>query len=175
MEATDTVSEETGGPAAAGTSSRKAGVSELGHLVLYVRDIVRSAEFYRDVLGWRQIMPEPGETPHQVAAFSGGRTHHELLLIEVGEQATPIPQGRRVGLYHFGLKVGETDDELREMLRRVTAAGATVVGSSDHTVTHSLYILDPDGNEIELYVDVPGVDWKSDPQLIAAPIRPLLL
>ena len=39
-------------------------------------------------------------------------------------------------------------------------AGATVVGASDHTVTHSLYILDPDGNEIELYVDVPGVDWK---------------
>ena len=36
------------------------------------------------------------------------------------------------------------------------AAGATVVGASDHTVTHSLYILDPDGNEIELYVDVPG-------------------
>ncbi len=40
------------------------------------------------------------------------------------------------------------------------AAGATVVGASDHTVTHSLYILDPDGNEIELYVDVPGVDWR---------------
>ena len=33
----------------------------------------------------------------------------------------------------------------------------------DHTVTHSLYILDPDGNEIELYVDVPGVDWQLRP------------
>ena len=43
------------------------------------------------------------------------------------------------------------------------AAGATVVGASDHTVTHSLYILDPDGNEIELYVDVPGVDWQIGP------------
>ena len=50
------------------------------------------------------------------AAFSSGRTHHELLLIEVGEDATPIPQGRRVGMYHFGLKVGETDDELREAI-----------------------------------------------------------
>ena len=39
----------------------------------------------------------------------------------------------------------------------------TVVGASDHTVTHSIYILDPDGNEIELYIDVPGVDWKCDP------------
>ena len=35
----------------------------------------------------------------------------------------------------------------------------TIVGTSDHTVTHSLYVLDPDGNEIELYIDVPGIDW----------------
>ena len=32
-------------------------VKELGHLVLYVRDIERSSAFYRDVLGWRQILP----------------------------------------------------------------------------------------------------------------------
>ncbi len=150
-------------------------VLELGHLVLYVRDVRRSAAFYRDVLGWQQILPEPGEEPTMVAAFSSGRTHHELLLIEVGADATPIPPGRRVGLYHFGLKVGDSDDELREALARVQAAGATVVGASDHTVTHSLYILDPDGNELELYIDVPGVDWRSDPALVAAPIRPLAL
>ena len=58
---------------------------------------------------------------------------------------------------------------------RLLAAGVTIVGSSDHTVTHSLYILDPDGNEIELYIDVAGVDWHSDPGLIMAPIRPLAL
>ena len=50
-----------------------------------------------------------------------------------------------------------------------------MVGASDHTVTHSLYITDPDGNEIELYVDVPGVDWRSDPSLVASPIKPLKL
>jgi catechol 2,3-dioxygenase len=150
-------------------------VRELGHLVLYVHDVNRSARFYRDVLGWRQILPEPGADPVGVAAFSSGRTHHELLLIEVGADATPIPRERRVGMYHFGLNVGESDDDLRAMLATLEAAGATIVGASDHTVTHSLYIEDPDGNEIELYVDVPGVDWKSDPSLIAAPIRPLRL
>jgi catechol 2,3-dioxygenase len=150
-------------------------VKELGHLVLYVRDVGRSADFYRDVLGWRQIIPDPGERPVGMAAFSGGRTHHELLLIEVGADAQPIPAGRRVGLYHFGLKVGDTDDELREALQRVEASGTTVLGASDHQVTHSLYIADPDGNEIELYVDVPGVDWRSDPSLVAAPIKPLRL
>ena len=150
-------------------------VRELGHLVLYVRDVGRSAAFYRDVLGWEQVLPEPGTDPVGAAAFSSGRTHHELLLIEVGADATPIPSGRRVGLYHFGLKVGDSDDDLRAALAAVQAAGATVVGTSDHTVTHSLYILDPDGNEIELYIDVPGVDWKSEPSLIGAAIRPLSL
>jgi catechol-2,3-dioxygenase len=150
-------------------------VRELGHLVLYVRDVARSAAFYRDVLGWRQILPEPGQEPVGAAAFSSGRTHHELLLIEVGADATPIPAGRRVGLYHFGLNVGETDDDLRAALKAVQDAGAVVVGASDHTVTHSLHILDPDGNELELYVDVPGVDWKSHPELIGAAVRPLNL
>ncbi|MDQ1360057.1 MAG: catechol 2,3-dioxygenase [Acidimicrobiaceae bacterium] len=152
-------------------------IKELGHLVLYVHDVRRSAAFYRDVLGWREIVAAPDGAPVGMAAFSApsGRTHHELLLIEVGEQALPIPGGRRVGLYHFGLKVGDSDDELREALQALEANGVPVVGASDHTVTHSLYILDPDGNEIELYVDVPGVDWRSDPSLVASPIRPLEL
>jgi catechol 2,3-dioxygenase len=150
-------------------------VRELGHLVLYVRDVRRSATFYREVLGWPQVLPEPGVDPVGVAAFSSGRTHHELLLIEVGADAAPIPAGRRVGLYHFGLKVGETDDDLRAMVATLQRVGATIVGASDHTVTHSLYIEDPDGNEIELYIDVPGIDWRAEPSLIAAPIRPLRL
>ena len=151
------------------------GVHELGHLVLYVHDVRRSAAFYRDVLGWPQVVPPPGTEPVGMAAFSGGRTHHELLLIEVGADALPQPHGRHVGLYHFGLKVGESDDELRQALARVRAAGAPVVGTSDHHVTHSVYVADPDGNEVELYVDVPGADWRADPTLVAAPVRPLRL
>ncbi len=155
-------------------------IKELGHLVLYVRDVDRSAAFYRDVLGWEQILPAPdgggaAALPFPAAAFSSGRTHHELLLIEVGEDAAPLPAGRRVGMYHFGLKVGDSDEELREALARLRAASVPVTGASDHTVTHSLYIVDPDGNEIELYIDVPGVDWRTNPGLVAAPIRPLRL
>ncbi len=151
-------------------------IKDLGHVVLYVRNLERSISFYRDVLGFRQIAPD-GQLGFPAAAFisASGRTHHELLLIEVGEDAAPQPAGRRVGLYHFGLKVGDSDDELREALTRLEEAGVTVTGASDHTVTHSLYILDPDGNEIELYIDVPGVDWAADPALIASPVKPLHL
>jgi len=144
-------------------------VKELGHVVLYVRNVERSRKFYRDVLGWKEIAGMDGA----VAAFSSGRTHHELLLIQVGEDATPIPQGRRVGMYHFGLKVGETDDELRAAIQTCQDNGVTIVGASDHTVTHSLYILDPDGNEIELYIDVQPALWKDDPKAVLAPVRPL--
>ena len=91
-------------------------VKELGHLVLYVRNASESARFYRDVLGWRQVLPGTGEDVAGVAAFSSGRTHHELLLIEVGPDAAAMPEGRRVGLYHFGLKVGDTDEELRQAI-----------------------------------------------------------
>jgi len=145
-------------------------VKELGHLVLYVRNLERSRHFYRDVLGWKEVA---GMTGMPAAAFSSGRTHHELLLIEVGDGATPIPQGRRVGMYHFGLKIGTTDDELRTALKELQDAGAQVVGTADHTVTHSLYIVDPDGNEIELYIDVQPEIWREDPEAILAPIRPL--
>ena len=147
-------------------------VKELGHLVLYVQNLERSRHFYRDVLGWKEVA---GMTGMPAAAFSSGRTHHELLLIEVGEDAAPIPSGRRVGMYHFGLKIGTTDDELRQALNELHAAGAHVMGTADHTVTHSLYIADPDGNEIELYIDVQPEIWREDPHAILAPIRPLQL
>jgi catechol 2,3-dioxygenase len=150
-------------------------IKELGHIVLYVRNVECSATFYGDVLGWKRLTSSPdgplGNIP--VALFSSGRTHHELLLIEVGEDAQPLPKGRHVGLYHFGLKVGDTDDELRAALRRCQESGVHIVGMSDHTVSHSLYITDPDGNEIELYVDVAGVSW--DLENVLAPIKALVL
>jgi catechol 2,3-dioxygenase len=146
-------------------------VKELGHIVLYVRDLERSRRFYGEVLGWREVARMGG----QGAVFSSGRTHHELLLLEVGPQATALPPGPRVGMYHFGLKIGETDEELREALDQLLAAGVRVNGSADHTVTHSLYIEDPDGNEIELYIDVQPERWREDPQAIVAPPRALRL
>jgi catechol 2,3-dioxygenase len=146
-------------------------VKELGHIVLYVRDLERSRRFYGEVLGWKEV----ARLGNQGAMFSSGRTHHELLLLQVGPDATPIPPAPRVGMYHFGLKIGETDEELRHALDELLQAGAKVSGSADHNVTHSLYIEDPDGNEIELYIDVQPERWREDPQAIVAPPRALRL
>ncbi|HEX2025322.1 MAG TPA: VOC family protein, partial [Actinomycetota bacterium] len=70
-------------------------VKELGHIVLYVRDLERSRRFYGEVLGWKEI----ARLGSQGAMFSSGRTHHELLLLEVGPGATPVPPAPRVGMY----------------------------------------------------------------------------
>jgi catechol-2,3-dioxygenase len=146
-------------------------VVELGHVVLYVHQLERSVHFYHDVLGWPLVMDgRTHESPLPIAAFSGAseRTHHELLLIEVGVDAAPVPRGRRVGLYHFGLKIGDSDDDLRRALERLDRHDVALLGATDHGMTHSLYVVDPDGNEVELYIDVPGVAWD-DPALWSDP------
>jgi catechol 2,3-dioxygenase len=146
-------------------------IRELGHVVLYVRNLAASRRFYGELLGWREV----GRYGQSAAVYSSGRTHHELLLIQVDPDAAAIPPGPRVGLYHFGLKVGETDDDLRAALDELRAAGTSIVGMSDHGVTHSVYVLDPDGNEVELYIDVQPEVWRERPITDSMTTRPLRL
>ena len=148
-------------------------IRELGHVVLYVSDLERSRNFYKNLLGWNEIAN--GQSRSGTTMFSSGRTHHELLLIEVGVNAQEIPRGKRLGMYHFGLKIGTTDEELRIAISELQAAGVNIVGASDHSVTHSLYILDPDGNEIELYIDVQPEIWRTEPSAVLVPTKPLEL
>ena len=141
----------------------------LGHVVFYVKNLERSLAFYRDLLGFREIGKAFGGA---AAALTSGRTHHEFLLIEVGDAPGP-PTGRRIGLYHIGIKIGDSLDELRAAKKELQAAGVTITGMSDHTVSQSLYLLDPDGNEVELYVDADPSVWKNDPAAVLSPIKPL--
>ena len=46
---------------------------------------------------------------------------------------------------------------------------------SDHTVSQSLYMRDPDGNEVEVYVDADESTWKNNPATAVSPIKPLRL
>lgn len=143
----------------------------LGHVVFYVKDLERSLGFYRDVLGFDEV----GRIFNgSAAALTSGRTHHELLLIQVGDLPGP-PPGPRRGLYHIGIKVGDNLDELRQAKRELDEAGISIDGMSDHTVSQSLYLKDPDGNEVELYVDADEPIWRSNPSAVVSPIKPLRL
>ena len=143
----------------------------LGHVVFYVKDLQQSLSFYRDLLGFKEV----GRIFNgAAAALTSGRTHHELLLIQVGDAPAP-PTGRRRGLYHIGIKVGDSLDELRASKTELERAGIAIEGMSDHTVSQSLYLRDPDGNEVELYVDANDSVWKDNPQAVLSPIIPLRL
>ena len=143
----------------------------LGHVVFYVKDLEQSLAFYRDLLGFKEV----GRVFNgAAAALTSGRTHHELLLIQVGDAPAP-QQGRRLGLYHIGIKVGDSLDELRAAKRELEQAGIEIGGMSDHTVSQSLYLRDPDGNEVEVYVDADEAIWKNNPAAVVAPIKPLRL
>ena len=97
-------------------------VEELGHLVLYVSDVERSAAFYGDLLGWKPVFgPAPGMP---VAAFSSGRTHHELLLIEVGEgAAAPTRRAGASGSTTSASRSATATTSLREVVARLKDAG----------------------------------------------------
>ncbi len=143
-------------------------IKELGHVVLYVTDVTRAADFYRDTLGFHEIERRPG-----MAIFSSGRTHHELLLLEIGG----VPKHKNFpepGLYHIGFKIGDGPEALKAVYQELQGKGVAIVGSADHHVTHSLYILDPDGNELELYADVSD-EWKTDPKVVLRPTKHLAL
>jgi len=146
-------------------------MTELGHVVYYVRNLDTSISFYRDAIGLKLV----GNIFNgRAALLSGGRTHHELLLIGVGDAEGPLT-GKRIGLYHVGWKIGESLEDLEQAKTRILQQGYTIDGQSDHTVSQSLYLRDPDGNEVELFVDNPAFDWKSDASWMEAPVKPLKL
>src|SRR5690349_923245 len=98
-------------------------IMRLNHAVLYVRDVERSAAFYQDVLGFRQVMGFPGAAFLQAA---GSANDHDLGLFQVGAQAVDSPAGRgSVGLYHVAWEV-DTLTELARIRAALTAAGALV-------------------------------------------------
>src|SRR5207237_466394 len=57
----------------------------------------------------------------------------------------------------------------------IEKAGISIGGMSDHTVSQSLYLADPDGNEVELYVDADEAIWRKDPEAVLSEVRPLRL
>ena len=94
-------------------------MTQLAHIVYYVHNLQASVRFYATVVG---LEHKGNIFNDQAAILTGGGTHHELLLIQVGDAPGPST-GRRVGLYHAGWKVGESLDELRRVRDRIVANG----------------------------------------------------
>ncbi len=131
----------------------------IGHVHLKVADIDRALAFYKDVLGFGQVM----RLGDQAAFVSAGGYHHHIgLNTWQSRRATPPPP-RHTGLYHFAIRY-PTRRDLGRAVRRVIDAGVTLQGVADHGVSESIYFADPDGNGIELTRDRPESEWPRDAQ-----------
>ncbi len=138
----------------------------IGHVVLKVRDLDRSLTFYRDVLGFR-VASEMSNV--MIFLTATGENHHDLALLRVGDSA-PSPVPNAVGLYHVAVQLTDLD-ALREAHRLLSERGL-LKGTADHGVSRSLYTVDPDGNEIELFGDAPREEWEGRVDRVMT-VRPL--
>lgn len=128
--------------------------TKIGHVHLTVSDLEKSLKFYRDLLGF-EITTSFGSSA--VFLSAGGYHHHIGLNTWSGKGAAPPPPGHS-GLYHFAILL-PSRRELAKIVKRLYEENYRIEGASDHGVSESIYVTDPDGIGIELYSDRPMEEW----------------
>jgi catechol 2,3-dioxygenase len=132
--------------------------TRIGHVHLKVADIDRALAFYCGVLGF-EVMQRYGS---EAAFISAGGYHHHIGLNTWESRGGSPPARGATGLYHLAI-LYPTRAALADALRRLIAAKIPLDGASDHGVSEALYLRDPDGNGVELYVDRPAERWPVGP------------
>jgi catechol 2,3-dioxygenase len=129
-------------------------VLALGHVVLKVRNLQRSEDFYSGILGMRAILRlfDPRMT---FLSIQTTENHHDFALMELGPVA-PAAAGDATGLAHVAFKVGSSLEEFGLARSLLDESGTPVLYEAHRGFSRSVHVLDPDGNEIELYVDISG-------------------
>ena len=148
----------------------------LGHVVLRVRSLAASVPFYTHVLGLREVArldgPQRDIVGGELAFLSFGSNHHDVALFESPEARPADPQC--AGLVHLALRIGDSLETLRAFHAHLREQGVALAHSRDHEVSQSLYLRDPDGLMVEVYVDGDPALWAARPEAVAT-VRPLLV
>lgn len=129
----------------------------IGHVHLKVADLERSLAFYCGVLGFQ---PTQRYGPGAAFVSAGGYHHHIGLNTWESRGGKPPPRGT-TGLYHVAILYPDRK-ALADALRRLIEHQIPLAGAADHGVSEALYLQDPDGNGLELYVDRDPADWPRD-------------
>jgi len=116
---------------------------EIGHVRLRVADLDRTIAFYAGSLGF-EITHRQGAL---VAFLGAGGFHHHLALHAAapGEAAAP---------YRFAIRYPDRV-ALGDALVRIERAKVPIDSATDDGISASLFVRDPDGNQVELYYDRP--------------------
>jgi len=73
-------------------------------------------------------------------------------------------QGRQA---HIGL-IADSFHTVKPMYQRLKAHDVPIVRTVDHGITKSVYFKDPEGNELEIYCEVPERPWQEQDTIIVA-------
>jgi catechol 2,3-dioxygenase len=130
-------------------------IKRVGHVVLKMRDLDKAKQFYVDFLG----MTIGNEKPGAGMFLRFNDYHHDIAIFKTGDDAES-PKENQVGLVHVAL-VCDGDATVRGYYDRAKEMGIEIEGWTDHDITHSLYLRDPEGNLIELYAET-GYDWQNN-------------
>jgi len=118
--------------------------TRLGHVSLTVVDLDRQIAFYQKVLGFKLHWRE-GTT-------AGLGTGDEDLLV-LTEQREARKYRGTTGLYHFAVLVPNRRELARALARLFSLRYPNA--PTDHVMTQTTYLDDPEGNGIEIYADTP--------------------
>ena len=139
----------------------------LGHLVIRVRDAQRSEDFYHNVLGLEVRNRSRGGK--MIFVTSNPAIDHELAVAELDADAVgPFPE--QVGLYHMAWELADME-ELKDAYQVVLDNNVEIAGYGDHGDVKGLYIRDPDGIEIELFVAAPEYEGTPLEEILAGGSR----
>lgn len=136
----------------------------LGHANIFVGDLDRSMEFYNSVVGLGEVCRETGI---EAGFLTNGNTHHDVGCIQAsgarrvgrdGHVQVHEGRGARAGLNHFGLEM-EHEAALVAAWERARAVGLGLHRTTDHQLSHSIYVFDPEGNLLEFYADMMTEWW----------------
>lgn len=127
--------------------------TRLGAVELQVSHLARSLAYYQELLGLVVL----AKNEHTVSLGGVGATEPIVILREV-PGTRPVAPGSRLGLYHFAILLPDRP-AMGRFIAHLADIGARA-GSSDHLVSEALYLQDPDGLGIEVYVDRPRDTWR---------------
>lgn len=131
--------------------------TRIGRVTLQVGDLDRSLQFYRDVIGFRELARHDRPAGRVATLGAAGST---VVWLELREKRGVRRQPARglIGLYHFAVLL-PSQGHLGRFLVHAVNAGARVA-SADHLVSEALYLTDPDGLTVEVYRDRPRSEWR---------------
>jgi catechol 2,3-dioxygenase len=136
----------------------------VGTVTLTVRDLPRVRAFYVQALG----LIATGDDQHTTLAGADGS-----VLLHLVSSPGAAPSGRRAtGLFHTAFLLPERRD-LARWTRHALTTGVSIDGASDHLVSEAVYLSDPEGNGIEVYVDRPRDAWPRNGDGVAMATEPL--